>query len=94
MAFALVGGYVIVKDEDEELKHTAKLAFFVTLIFAALSAFLSIFNYIGGFADRYYSSNAYEFYSVCTSLVGIAKIVTHAVFIVMAFLKKDETTEA
>ncbi len=92
VAYALVGGYVIVKGEDEELQKTAKKALLVTLIFAAVSAFLSLFNYIGGFADRYYGSGAYEFYSVCLSLVGIAKIIVYTVFIVLEFIKKDENT--
>ena len=94
IAFALVGGYVIVKDDDEELGKTVKNAFIVTIIFAALSAFLSIFNYIGGFADNYYSSNAYEFYSVCNSLVGIARIVVYAVFVILSLVKKEETADA
>ncbi len=88
MAYALIGGYVIVKSDDEELHNTAKNAFVVTMIFAALSAFLSLFNYIGGFADNYYLSSAYDFYSVCTSIVGIAKIIVYAVFVVLALLDK------
>ena len=40
IAYAIVGGYVIVKSEDDELKRTAKFAFIITLIFTALSAFL------------------------------------------------------
>ena len=93
IAYALVGGYVIVKDEDRELQKTAKTAFVVTLIFTALSAFFSLFNYIAGFANNYYSSAAYDFYSVCTSLVGIAKIIVFAVFIVMEFIKKEANGE-
>ncbi len=89
IAYALVGGYVILKEEDDELKLAAKHALIVTVIFSALSAFLSLFNYIGGLTSNYYTSTAYEFYSTCSSLVGIAKIAVFAVFVVMAFLKKE-----
>ena len=90
IAYALVGGYVILKCDDEELQKTTKKAFVVTIIFAAVSAFFSLFNYIAGFADNYYGSGAYEFYSVCVSLIGIAKIVTYALFVILEFLKKEE----
>lgn len=92
LAFALVGGYVIVKNEDEELQKTTKNVFFVTLIFTALSAFFSIFNYLAGFSNNYYSSSAYEFYSTCNTLISIARIVVYAVFIIMEFVKKEEET--
>ncbi len=90
IAYALVGGYVIFKTEDEELQRTAKNAFWVTIIFAAISAFFSLFNYVAGLTDNYYSSDAYEFYSVCTTLVNIARIVVYAVCVVLTFLKKDK----
>lgn len=82
LAFALVGGYCIVKDEDQELKKTVKTAFIVTLIFAAVSAFLSLFSGIGGMFDGWYGSGAYEFYSVAVTLNSIAKIIVYAIFIV------------
>ncbi len=95
-AYALVGGYTIVKTEDDELKQTAKTALIVTLIFTAISAFLAIFNYIGSMADSYYGSSAHSFYTICTSLAGIAKIIVFAVFIVMALVKNkpEEKTQS
>ena len=42
-------------------------------------------------ADGYYSSGAYDFYSIASNLVNIAKIVVYAVFIIIALVKKDET---
>ncbi len=89
IAYALVGGYCIVKNEDDELQASAKNAFIVTIIFTALSAFLSLFNYIAGFADNYYSSSAYDFYSTFNSIVGISKIIVFATFTVMTLIKKD-----
>ncbi len=91
IAYALVGGYVIVKDEDEELKKTTKMAFFVTLIFAALSAFLSVFYNFASMGDGYTLSGAYDFYNIANKLVSIAKIAVYAVFIVLEFAKKDNT---
>ncbi|MBR2970983.1 MAG: hypothetical protein IKC48_04220 [Clostridia bacterium] len=89
LALVLVGGYFYVKNEDEELQTAAKHAFIVTIIFAAISAFFSIFNYIGGLTDNYYSSTAYEFYTTCNSIVSIAKIIVFAVFVVLALVKKS-----
>ncbi len=90
LTFALVGGYTIVKSEDEDLKKTAKKGFIVLLIFTAVSAFFSLFNAIAGMSDSYYGSSAYKFYTVMTNLVTIAKIVVYAVFVVLTLIKKDE----
>ena len=89
IAFVVVGGYFYVKKEDEELQLATKRAFIVTLSFTAISAFLTVFNYIGGLTNNYYSSSAYEFYSVCAAIVGIAKIVVFATFIILALVKKE-----
>ncbi|MBR2650899.1 MAG: hypothetical protein IKD45_04495 [Clostridia bacterium] len=94
LAYALVGGYVIVKDEDEDLKKVAKEAFILTLVFTALSAFLSIYSYIGGFFDNYYSSVAYDIYGIISPLIAIAKIATYATLVVHELLKKDDASEA
>ncbi len=90
LAFAIVGGYTIVKSEDEDLKKTAKQTFIVTLIFTAVSALLSLLNYVGGFSDNYYSSSLYDMYSILTKIIGIAQITVYAVFIIMTLVQKDE----
>lgn len=82
IAFALAGGYVIVKSDDEELKKTAKLTFIVTLIFTGVSAFFSLFNLFGGMFSGYYGSVMYRIISILTNIVGIVKILTYAFFIV------------
>ncbi len=92
LAFALVGGYTIVKSEDEELKKTAKQTFTVVLIFAAISALFSILNYIGGFGDNYYNSSLYDIYSILTRLLSIAQIVVYTTFIIMTLVKKEEAS--
>ena len=89
IAFVVVGGYFYIKKEDEELQLATKRAFLVTLGFTAVNAFLSIFNYIGALTNNYYVSSAYEFYSVCSTIVGIAKIVVFATFIILALVKKE-----
>ena len=89
IAFVLVGGYFYVKKEEEELQTATKRAFLVTLIFTAINAFFSVFNYIGGLTNNYYTSSAYDFYSTCTTIVGIAKIIVFATFIILTLVKKD-----
>lgn len=88
IAFAIVGGYTIIKGENEDLKKTAKQVFIVTLIFAALSAFFSFYSYCLGLFDVN-SSGAYEFANICSQLVAIAKIVVYAVYMILVFLQKD-----
>lgn len=85
IAYAVVGGYTIVKSDDEELKKTAKQAFIVTLIFTAISMFLSLYNNFGGMADNYYTSAGYQVYSILLQLTNIAKIVVYVVFGAIAF---------
>ena len=87
IAFAIVGGYAIVKSEDEELKKTAKQALIVTVIFTAISMFLSLYNAIGVMTDGYYASAAYEAYSILSQLTAIAKIIVFVVFAAMSFFK-------
>lgn len=89
IAFAIVGGYVFIKSDSEELKKTAKLTLIVTLIFTAISAVLLIYNHFGNFFGGYYSSTAYDVYSIITGIVAIAKIIVYAVLIIMVLVKKD-----
>lgn len=91
VAFAVVGGYVFVKEEDEEVKKQAKLALFVTVIFACISAFLSIYSSCMGMTTT--SDGAYGFYRWFSFFVSIGKIVTYAVFTILAIVPKKEKTE-
>lgn len=93
MAFALVGGYVIVKEEDAYLRKTAKSALVITLIFTAINAFLSVFSGFGNFFDNYYASAAYDFYSILSFLFTIAKIGVFA-FLVIRELLRDRAETA
>ena len=89
IAFVVVGGYFYIKKEDEELQTATKRAFLVTLGFTAINAFFSIFNNIGNLTDNYYASFAYEFSSICSVIISIAKIIVFATFIVLALIKQD-----
>ena len=93
VAYAIVGGYTIVKSEDEDLKKTAKIALVVTLIFTALTAFFAIFGYCGSFSSSYYGSGAQKFCSICQTIISIAKIIVFAVFIIMALCEKTDKVE-
>lgn len=88
VAFALVGGYVFVKEEDENVRKQTKLALFVTIVFACLSAFLTIFYSCVGLSSSY-NSSAYDFYRWFSFFVTVGKIITFAVFAILAFLSKD-----
>ncbi len=87
---AIVGGYTIVKSKNEELKKTAKEAFIVTLIFAAINAFFSIFYDFLSTKSGYSLTGAYDFYQMATAIVDLAKVIVFAVFIIMTLVKKDE----
>ena len=85
IAFAIVGGYVFVKSDSEELKKTAKLTLILTLIFTAINAVFLIYNHFG--------STAYDIYSIIMGIVAIAEIIVYAVLIIMVLVKKEATEE-
>lgn len=93
IAYAIVGGYVIVKSEDEDLRRTAKTAFIVTLIFTAIDAFVSILSSIYGLSG--YNQGFSEFLSWFRFVILIAEIAVYAVFILISlFGGEKEQTEA
>ncbi len=93
IAFVIVGGYFIIKGEDEELKKTAKLVFIVTIIFTAISAVLALYSSILTLAGASYTSTAYNIYEWLTSITLIAKIITFATFALLAFFGKNEKSD-
>ena len=102
IAFAIAGGYAIVKGEDD-VKSTAKRCFVVTLIFLAADAFMSILSGIAGFAS---SSVFYDIIRLLNFILLIAKIGIYAAAIIITLVsgrsasqpvaqvaeRKDETT--
>lgn len=88
VAFAVTGGYVIVRSENEALKKTAKNVLIVTLIFTAISMFFSIYNGIGNMTDNYYASDAYNAYDMMSKLVNVAKVAVYAICGALAFSRE------
>ena len=93
VAFAIVGGYIFVKSDNEDLKKTAKLTLILTLIFTGISALLLIYNQFGGMFDGYYSGAAYDVYTIISGIMAIAKVIVFAVFIIIELVKKDDKKE-
>lgn len=85
VAFAIVGGYVVAKSDNQKLKKTTLIAFIVSLIFTALSAFLSIY-YNCMLLDGNASKGAQDFYIWFGAMVLIVKTITYLVFIILSFI--------
>ena len=92
IAFAIVGGYVFVKSDSEELKKTAKKAFIVTVIFTIIAAFLAVYSACMSLADTV-SAGARDAFTWITSLSIIAEVIVYAVFAIIDFCKKDKKVE-
>ena len=90
IAFAICGGYVIIKKEDEELKSTAKLVFFVTLIFTAIDALVLILRDINGLSGYTYGFST--FLSWFSFLIQIAEIAIYAAAIILSLLGMGRKT--
>lgn len=98
IAFALVGGYVVVKCEDKELRKTAKTAFIATLLFTAIDVFISFFNRINALAG--YNRTFSDVLDWIDFIVFLAKIAIYAFAIVVVLFvdnssapKKNEPAE-
>lgn len=87
IAYVIVGGYFIVKSEDEDLKKTAKSTFVVTIIFTAISAFLALYSACMSLAGTGYMSKAYDAYTWITNLTLIAKTITFVVCALISFFR-------
>lgn len=93
IAFALAGGYAIVKSDDEKLKQETKKAFIVTLIYTAITLVFTLFTNLGGlFDNQFYSSSAYSAYNVISKIVTIAECVVYVVFASIAFFGNGNKT--
>lgn len=92
IAFALVGGYVFVKEEDEDVKKQAKLALFVTVIFACISAVLSIFSLCYNVSSTV-NTGMSDFLRYTNFIVSLGKIITYAVFTILAIVPKNDKQE-
>lgn len=93
LAFAVVGGFCMVKSDREDLKNTCKKALAIALIFFAVELFLTVFHYIGSCFNGYYGSGAYQFYDIAGNIVAIAKIITVVVFAILGIVGVGEKKE-
>lgn len=91
IAFAIVGGYVIVKSEDDDLRYTAKNAFFVVLIFAAIDAFISVLSSINSLSG--YNATFANILSWVRFIVLIAETTVYVVFILLSLFGGDRTQQ-
>ena len=89
VAYAVVGGYTIVKTQDEDLKKSAKLALVASLIWAAVSAFLTIFYSCLSMSTGNIYNGAYEAYLIIKGIFDILKIIFYAVVIIYVLLAKE-----
>lgn len=88
IAYVLVGGFVFLSVEDEELREENKKVFIISLIFVCSSVVLSVWSSVLGMMD--YSSSAYKAYSVASSLISLIKTVCFVVFGLLALFTKSE----
>ena len=99
IAYVIVGGYFMVKSDDVDLKKTAKPAFIVSIIFTAISAFLTIYSACMSLAGTGYATGVYDAYTWMTNLTLIAKTITFVVCAIVSFFrdkienKKDDKIE-
>ena len=94
IAFSIVGGCVLLKSYDDDLKKTTKNVFIVSLIYYGLLAILRILGLFGAMSSSYYGSGFYSFINVMTNIIEIAKIVVFAGLIIYEIFKKDSTKKA
>ena len=89
IAFAIVGGYVIAKSENQELRKETKKAFIVTLVFTALYGIILIFNTAASLSASY---DFIAFTLIFTLLTVIGQLITYLTFILLAAfpIKKKE----
>lgn len=91
IVFALVGGYVFIKTDKEEIKKETKNVFIVTLcyllvdvVIAFISKTISVF---GGSVD------AYNVLTIISYLCFVSKVLVYAILGLYAFFNKNNTLE-
>lgn len=84
--FAIIGGYVYLKTDDEDIKKEVKKVFLISLLFVGINMLLSLIYNILGFAKNV----NYDFYNVLSRLTSIAKIITFIVFGILAFFSPEK----
>ncbi len=80
VAFAIVGGYTIVRSDSRALKQTSKNAFIAVVVFTVLEAIRLLLSSIGSV-----SGGMAGFLAVYVMLVALAKIIVFACCAIIAF---------
>ncbi|MGN1052773.1 MAG: hypothetical protein ACI4SH_05235 [Candidatus Scatosoma sp.] len=89
VVFALCGGYVWLKSNDETVKKETKKALIVTLLFVAVGMMQSFVGQCLSLFGVSYGSDLYSVHQIIANVVTIAKIVVYAVFALLAFFKNE-----
>lgn len=92
IVFALTGGYVWLKSDNEELKKETKKVLIVAIVFICLDALLSLMYTIYSFNTNY-TGNFYNIYRTLTKIVSIGKTVTYLVFTLIALFSKEKESK-
>ncbi len=88
LGFVLVGGYFILKG-DNDLKKESKKCFITMLPFIAIDALIDMITY---FISINGSVSGASNISTFSSIIGIIKIVTFVVMIVLVILEKNSNS--
>ena len=88
IAYAVVGGFVVFRTEDQKLHRTEKTVFVVTLIFTAVEALLLILSNISSM-----TSGMGTALSVIGLIETFAKIAVYAAGLISALFAEDEEEE-
>ena len=89
VVFALCGGYVWLKSNDETVKNETKKALIVSLLFIAVSMLQTFVGQCLSLFDVSYGSDLYTAHQMIANVVTIAKIVVFTVFALLAFFKNE-----
>lgn len=88
IAFALVGGYVFLNTDKDNIKNETKRVLIVTLIYVALGMFVALFGAFMAFGS--YSAGVSKAYSIIGAMITISKIIVYVVFVILAFVSNDD----
>lgn len=88
IVYALVGGFIFLSVEDEELREENKKVFKIGLIFLCCSIFMSIWSHILGMVE--YTYDSHRAYAVVSNVISLIKILCFVVFGLIALFKKPE----
>lgn len=88
IAFALVGGYVFINTDKDNIKNETKKVLIVTLIYVALGMFVTLFGARMSFGS--YSAGVSKAYAVISALIAISKIIVYVVFVILALVSNND----